>query len=208
MTVSFTQKVNQRAAGAEATISNEAHTVSLVTPFTVKLLEVPLQDAPSTVIVPGYTETTSVIPLAGQFYVKYSTGYLTFHSSAAGALVYVSYEGRGSIVDAQDINDVQTVLAAFANEVEDARGSEVDLDSRLSVSLQADGTLVDGIVVPDTISTNPADNFVFPGDLTAATITVPVLTTAPVSPAVGQIWYDSTDEQFYGRGASGTVILG
>lgn len=219
MPISFTVKTNRRQAGQELAISNEAHTVSLVSPFVVKLIEVPLLEAVSSVFVPGYIETSSTSPSTGRFFINYSTGYLTFNATAAGAAVLVSYKGQGSIVDATDIDDIQTTLVSVANEVVDARGSLLSLDSRLDVSLNTDGTLASGVVHPSSISGLIGDDFVFPHDVTvtgtlsvgavaASTLSFPVLAVDPISPSVGQVWYNSVSQQFVGQSGSGIVVLG
>lgn len=179
MTISFTTKQNQRLPGQEVTITGEMATVSLVAPYIIKLIEVPLQSSPSTVSIPGYLETTSSNPAPGRYFVNYFTGFITFNGSAAGAAVSVNYKGTGSIVDALDIDTVQSILASFANEVITARGTQPSLNARLSVSLAPDGSLVVSNVSVD-----------------------------PLTPAVGQIWYNTVMGQFIGQSASGPVILG
>lgn len=169
MPISFIPKVNKRTVGEELSIIDELHTIPAVSPYVIKLVEVPLQEDPTSVsvtvnLVP-FTETDTNI-FAGEFKVDYSIGTITFHSSAASGTARVTYKGRGSIVAAEDINELQTPLAAVSNEVETARGSESTLDDRLDVSLNEDGTLKDFIVTPNTISTTPTDDFTFPNDVT------------------------------------------
>lgn len=149
MTISFTPKVNKRSPGSELAITNEVHTVSLSFPCTIKLIEVPLKDTPTTVLISGFTEVRTLALAPGQFVVNYSTGYVTFDPSASGASVSASYKGTGSIVDAQDVNDIQDAVVDTAseivdttNEVIDARGSLPSLQDRLDVSTNPDGTLL------------------------------------------------------------------
>lgn len=191
MTFSFTTKENKRAVGQELPIADEPHVVSLVFPYVVKLIEVPLQGS---VVVPGFSLTTSTSPGVGQVSVNYQTGYLIFNASAAGDSVLVSYYGRGSIVDALDVNDLQTLLTEVANEVVDAAGSQPTLNDRLDVILNPDGTLVDDVTA---VNLSVISSF-----------TLPVLFSEPGSPSVGDMWYDSGIDAFVGRKASGTVILG
>jgi hypothetical protein len=114
MSFNFSTKQNARLAGQELPIINEPHTIltSGVTnpyiPFTVKLIEIP--SANFLVTVPGYTQTQSITPSVGQYYVNYNTGYITFNSNVAGFNVFVSYSGLGSVVDAQDIDNIQTAV--------------------------------------------------------------------------------------------------
>ena len=71
----------------------------------LKLKEVP-DDGTVNVkpVIPGLTETTTYPPLSGQFYVNYCTGYIEFHSDDVGSSISVSYWGKGSVVEADDIN--------------------------------------------------------------------------------------------------------
>jgi hypothetical protein len=112
MSFNFTTKQNFRIT--PLAILNEPHTVSLgsvqspYVPYTVKLVELPSTNF--TVTVPGYTQTASITPGPGYFYVDFNTGYITFNPNVAGFNVVVSYSGLGSVVDAQDVDDIQTVL--------------------------------------------------------------------------------------------------
>src|SRR5579863_4564184 len=118
MPINYTSKTNQRPIGQEILISNETHTVGIVGVATVlanmvKLIEVPSPNF--SVTVPGYSITTNPNPGNGQFYVDYVNGYLTFNASANGNSVLVTYHGRGSEVDAVDIDEVQEPLSVLAN---------------------------------------------------------------------------------------------
>lgn len=217
MPTTFTTKVNKRVPGNELTITGESHTVSLSSPYQIKLIEVPLQEDPSTVTISGYTETTNSTPSSGQFHAKYTTGYITFHSSAAGNIVSVNYKGRGSIVDSTDVNSLQTAVDTVQTEVETARGSLGDLDTRLDVSLANNGTLNSGVVVPSTISTNSGDSFTFPGKVTInGGLKLRLLSSLEEASYVstlvlgdrGTIWFNGTDSQFKGWNGTTVVILG
>lgn len=169
MPISFDLKINKRLIGEELSIVNEIHTIPASAPYSIKLIEVPLQETISSV-----SATVNLVPvvetnfniLTGQFKVDYSTGRITFHSTAAGGTARVTYKGRGSIIAAEDVNELQIPLASVFNEVETARGTETDLDSRLDVSLNDDGTLKDYVVTPNTISNVITDDFTFPNDVT------------------------------------------
>jgi hypothetical protein len=52
----------------------------------------------------GLTEVTSYPPLPGQFFVNYCTGYVEFNNSQVGDAIAVTYWGKGSLVEAEDIN--------------------------------------------------------------------------------------------------------
>lgn len=169
MPISFEPRVNKRVLGEELSIVDELHVIPATAPYVIKLIEVPLEELPSSVdttvnLVPFNETTTNV--LTGEFKVDYSIGTVTFHSTAAGGTARVSYKGRGSIVAAEDVNELQDALESVFNEVETARGTELNLDTRLDVSLNENGTLVDGIVTPSKISTSITDDFTFPNDVT------------------------------------------
>lgn len=188
MTIPYQPKVNARPVGLEQLINNEAHVIGITgvataSPNTVRLIEVPVHDAPSTVIIPGYTEIPTGSPSSSQFLVNYANGRILFNSSQSGFTVFVTYKGRGSEVDAEDVNELQGPLGSIAN---------------------INGTLTAGIVRPNTISNDPADNFVFPNNITAnGSIFARKLAdflgiAAPaVSPANhGTIYYDLASQAF------------
>lgn len=145
MPIPYVAKVNKRTIGSEVLIVNELHVVGITSLNTVianyiRLIEVPLQETPSTVIVPGFTETT-LTPGTTEFRVDFTSGRIEFNPVNNGSTVFVTYKGRGSVVDAEDINEVQQPLASIAN---------------------LDGTLSAGIVKPNNISTVLTDDFTFP----------------------------------------------
>ena len=122
MTIDFTTKQNRRLLGNELQITNETHTIGIVGVSThllvdlypqVKLIEIPLLENPSSVVVYQgatlYTETT-ILPQINQYVVDYAHGYITFHTGADTLPCTISYKGRGSEVDAIDINDVQAAV--------------------------------------------------------------------------------------------------
>lgn len=153
MSIAYTKKHNKRAVGNEVVISNEQHLIGISgvftsTPNMTRLVEVPLMESPSSVIIPGYTEVPldGPAPLSFQFAVDYSLGYITFNPLQNGNTIFATYKGRGSEIDAQDVDELQTPVG---------------------LALNQDGTLVAGIVRPGNISTVTTDDFVFPRDLTA-----------------------------------------
>lgn len=149
MPISYVSKVNKRAIGSEVTIVNESHVVGIVGVNTVasgqvKLVETPLKEVPSTVIIPGLTEITTGSPGALEFLVDYVNGRITFNVSKDSDTVFVTYKGRGTVIDAVDVNELQQPVG---------------------VALNLDGTLSPGIVRPVNISTNISDDFTFPNDV-------------------------------------------
>jgi len=148
MSINYTQKTNQRPLGSEILILNESHIIGTTgiatsSPDEVRLREVPLQEVPSSVAIPGFAEVTTA-PGTNEFQVDYENGRITFNATRNGETVFVTYEGRGSQVDAEDINELQDPVG---------------------VALQLDGEITPGHVKPLSISTNPSDNFIFPNDV-------------------------------------------
>jgi hypothetical protein len=150
MSIPFKPKINQRTLGQETLIFNEQHTigvtaVSTSSPNYIRLIEVPLLEAPSSISIPGYVETTNP-PTTNKFKVDYINGRILFDPSKNGLIVLVSYKGRGSIVDAEDIDELQdgvntnagTVTGVHADLNPDIVGS-VHLVSGTNVTLNQSG---------------------------------------------------------------------
>jgi len=57
-----------------------------------------------------WTEVQTIPIATKEFLVDYVTGDITFHSSDLGKTVIAEYEGRGSLVDADDINQIVSIL--------------------------------------------------------------------------------------------------
>lgn len=166
MSTPFVTRVDRRPIGQELFISGEAHTIPISSPYLVHLTEVPNLIVPTEdVVISGFTRVTGA-PAPGQFLVNFSTGDITFNSSDNGASISVAYYGLGSELDASDINEMHAPINNLETEVDNARGSQPNLVSRLNVTQNSDGTLVNGVVKPATISTNVSDNFEFPNNVT------------------------------------------
>lgn len=105
---------NRRNIGAEIPIS-ESYLVPAGA--TIRLREVPLQESPSTLLIAGYSEV-AFPPLANQFSINYTNGVVTFHNTAVGATVAVTYKGRGSFIFAEDQNKVSSPLVPFYNKLD------------------------------------------------------------------------------------------
>lgn len=90
-----------------------------------------------------------------QFYVNYSNGDIYFHSSDSGKTVQVSYEGRGTLVDAEDVNQVIRILNAGEVAIRNVDTSEFEeLDC---IGVDSDGNYV---LADASDSTKPAIGFV------------------------------------------------
>lgn len=96
------------------TITGETHIIPSVSPFTIRLGEVPLKETPSSIsltIGGVLAEEVSSAPAAGQFWPDYSTGAdgddnwntgtILFNASDAGKTVVVTYKGTGVLVDSR-----------------------------------------------------------------------------------------------------------
>lgn len=110
--------INQRKdhlGNWEPVEDTESVTVSPSYPYIAELSEIPASgvDIPSTSppTIVDYTETTNGDAIAeGEFFVNYRTGVLTFHSSAAGETLDVTYWKTGNVIDADHINDLSNRL--------------------------------------------------------------------------------------------------
>ncbi len=98
--VVWSTEVNRRTS--LQAITNEYHVISRTSPYYIRLEESP--DNGYGVTISGYTESSSMPVSSTQFYVDYAIGYVYFYQSEAGKQVSVNYFGKGSAVDAEDIN--------------------------------------------------------------------------------------------------------
>jgi hypothetical protein len=118
MSIPYTLKVNERQIAFP--ITAESHIIGIIgiTTFAagaIRLVEVPQFSFPfSTVSIPGYTEIPSGTPIGTQFVVNYETGVINFSPVHDGSVVAVSYNGLGSEISAEDVNEVQDPLDAIA----------------------------------------------------------------------------------------------
>ncbi len=94
------------------TITGETHVIPSVSPYTIRLDEVPLKETPSSIsltIAGRAGAEVSAAPAAGEFWPDYSTGAdgddgwntgtILFNAADAGKTVVVSYVGTGTLVD-------------------------------------------------------------------------------------------------------------
>lgn len=179
MPINYTPKVNERPIGQELLISSEVHIVGIVAvatvePDMIKLVEVPLQSTPtSTVSIPGYIETTSPTPGNGFFYVDYVNGYVTFNASANGNTVSATYYGRGSEIDAVDINELQQPV-----------GIALDLDGTVT----PDALIFGVITVTNPVSIPTVDVDTHTGLIIVASSPVSVTLPAPTNTLAGRFF--------------------
>lgn len=83
----------------------ESITVPISGDYIVRLKEIPdngeIESAP---IISGLARVNTYNPSDGQFSVKYSTGDVKFNSAQSGNLYNITYYGKGSLIEADDIN--------------------------------------------------------------------------------------------------------
>lgn len=119
MSIPYSTKVNERLISQP--ITNESHTVGIVGVSTyassqIRLIEVPQGPAPAVTVtgVGGpYNEILTGTPTGGQFLVDYLTGAVTFSSTQNGNVVLVSYDGTGSEISAEDVNELQLPVSSI-----------------------------------------------------------------------------------------------
>jgi hypothetical protein len=116
--IPYTAKVNEQPA---TLVTNEVHTIGIVgtqtyATGTIRLVQVPQGPAPA-VHITGYVEITTGTPVGNQFLVNYTTGGVTFNPSLNGTVVTVSsYQGLGSEIAAEDVNELQNPVSTIATQ--------------------------------------------------------------------------------------------
>ena len=104
-------------------IVGEIHKIPTVSPYWIRLNEVPLKDAPSSITLTidgAVADEVASIPNAGEFWPDYSaapngdeewnTGTILFNPADAGKNVLVSYKGTGTLVDVNNVRRSFTFL--------------------------------------------------------------------------------------------------
>lgn len=118
MSIPYTNKVNEQSA---TPVINELHTIGILGTATfasglIRLIQVPQGPAPA-VNIPGYVEILSGTPSGVQFLVNYTTGVISFDPSNNGNTVIVaSYNGLGSEIAAEDVNELQNPVSAVVQQ--------------------------------------------------------------------------------------------
>lgn len=105
-------------------INTEYKVIPSSSPYRIRLDELPDKD--SGVTISGYTESQALPTTSGQFYVDWIMGYVWFHSADAGKVVQPIYFGKGSLVDAEDMNKVYDHLGIARNITNALRPSAQD----------------------------------------------------------------------------------
>ena len=82
--------------------------------YIIELIEVPddgtVNQKP---IIQGYTETASYPPPSGQYYINYNKGHIGFNENDAGNVVSIEYYAKGSLIEADDINDLNDRIVSL-----------------------------------------------------------------------------------------------
>lgn len=122
----FTTEVNRR--DSLQYITSEFHVIPTSSPYRIRLDEVPDKDAG--VSIPGWTESQSMPTQAGQFYVDWVLGYVYFHSSDGNKVIQPIYFGKGSLIDAADLNIITRELGYARNITNSLRPSAQDMPDK------------------------------------------------------------------------------
>ncbi len=135
--------VDWRESGQEVEITT-SYTIPSSAPYYIRLTEVPRKYI-NTIQFAGYNlkEQSTGIPGDRKFVVDYSSGMITFNSNQAGLQISITYDGRGSVIWAVDINMARDVYL----EVVEARGEMATLDERLDVAMDEYGSLKGSFMV-------------------------------------------------------------
>ena len=116
LNIPYSTKVNEQSA---VPVTNEQHIIGILgtvtyLPGAIRLIQVPQGPGPA-VTIPGYVEILTGTPTGNQFLVNYDTGVITFDPSLSGNSVTVSlYQGTGSEIAAEDVNEIQNPLSTIA----------------------------------------------------------------------------------------------
>jgi hypothetical protein len=114
-------RANARSGGTEPTLV-EKHIIGEHESGWVFTAEIPLEEAPSSVSIPGFTEVTTGSPATGQFDVAYDAvddtpetrgGAIKFNAANDGTEVTITYKGRGTRVSAGMFNDLQKIVGPW-----------------------------------------------------------------------------------------------
>jgi hypothetical protein len=143
----------------------------------------------------GYVPTQSK-----EYYVNYRNGNVTFHSSDASKTVQVSYEGRGSLVDAEDVN--QLIEIANAGEVAIRNLDTSAFSATDCVGLDSNGAYIRANATDDT---EPAFGFVKTVDAESGEVVTfgPLDGFAGLTP--GAVYYlDTVDGEITATAPSGS----
>lgn len=140
---------NERSAGTEVS-KTEKHIIGEHESGWVFTKEVPLEESPSTVTIAGFTEVTDGTPAAGEFDVAYDVatpesrgGAIKFNATNDGTEVTIVYKGRGSIISAGMMNDVQHITGKWNINLRKAKADTPD-DEFDGAALDPKWTAVNG----------------------------------------------------------------
>ena len=161
----FVTKIDKNASGWY--VSGENFNVPS-SPYNLFLDHVP-KDSATTIILPSgggtaWTEDFTGSPAAGEYYVNYDVGKLTFNSADVGTALESQYQTLGDDIMAEHVNDLQ--LAASGVEWElglGCRGSYDNvsqrLDSFMTIGSSLDASQVN-IITPPGLSATTVQQFI------------------------------------------------
>src|SRR5258708_4021702 len=116
LNIPYSIKVNEQLA---TPVVNESHIIGLIGTATyasglIRLVQVPVS---GTIVIPGYVEILTGTPTGNQFLVNYTTGSIAFDPARNGVgIVVSSYQGLGSEIAAEDVNELQNPLSTIAQQ--------------------------------------------------------------------------------------------
>ena len=105
--LNFITRFNRRKIPYNKT---EIRTIPSSGPYVIRLEEVPFKEDPSSIDVVHnihFTEITTNNPQLNEFYVDYTSAFIYFSSENAGNQVTINYKGIGSLIMAEDVNELQ-----------------------------------------------------------------------------------------------------
>ena len=122
--------------------------------YTASLVEVPASSAGSSVLIQGLSEykdipvdikTGELILPTNSFYVNYNTGEVLFHSSKAGNTFTVQYYGKGSLVEAEDVNNVNDRTESVESAVSSIQPTLDEFRSELDSGMATVSTMAETV---------------------------------------------------------------
>ena len=118
--------------------------------YTASLVEIPAPSSTSPVVIRGLSEYRKVpvdiktgeltLP-ADSFYVNYNTGEILFHGSKAGNTYTAQYYGKGSLVEADDLNDVNERTESMESVISSVQPTLTTFRTELDASAEVVSTV-------------------------------------------------------------------
>lgn len=161
----FVAKIDKNASGWY--VSGENFNVPS-SPYYLYLDHVPKDSATTTILPSGggspWTEDLTGSPAAGEYYVNYDVGRVTFNSSDLGTSLEAQYDTLGDDIMAEHINDLQLSASGIEENIGLGAASIYDniaqrLDTFISVGDSINASEVD-IITPPGLSATTVQEFI------------------------------------------------